>query len=134
MSETARPRETVGSIGVGFMGHGMARNILKRNYPLTFLGGANRPPAEDLTAYGGVEVSSAKNLAEQTSIIFLCVTGSAEVESIVNGSDGLKAGLKAGSVVVDCSTSDPNSTVAIAHALETLGVEYADAPLGGTPK
>jgi 3-hydroxyisobutyrate dehydrogenase-like beta-hydroxyacid dehydrogenase len=45
----------------------------------------------------------------------------------------LKAGLKPGSIVVDCSTADPTSTVALAEELATAGVGYADAPLGGTP-
>ncbi len=134
MSDSATSRETIGFIGIGFMGHGMAKNILGKGYPLTFLGRANRPPAEDLKERGGVEVASAKDVAERASVIFLCVTGSAEVESIMNGANGLKAGLKPGSIVVDCSTSDPNSTLAIAGALDALGVDYADAPLGGTPK
>ena len=94
MSDSATSRETIGFIGIGFMGHGMAKNILGKGYPLTFLGRANRPPAEDLKERGGVEVASAKDVAERASVIFLCVTGSAEVESIMNGANGLKAGLK----------------------------------------
>lgn len=134
MPDSPTSGETIGFVGIGFMGHGMAKNLLEKGYALTFLGRANRVPAEDLKARGGVEVASSKNVAERASIIFMCVTGSADVETIVNGPNGLKAGLKAGSVVVDCSTSDPKVTLAIAHDLEALGVDYADAPLGGTPK
>jgi 3-hydroxyisobutyrate dehydrogenase-like beta-hydroxyacid dehydrogenase len=56
------------------------------------------------------------------------------VEAIVRSKDGLAAGLKAGSVVVDCSTSDPNSTLALAEELGARGIEFADAPLSRTPK
>ena len=62
------------------------------------------------------------------------MTGSREVEAIARGADGLKAGLKPGSVVVDCSTSDPNSTIALAAEFAPLGVDYVDAPLSRTPK
>lgn len=126
--------ETIGFIGIGFMGHGIAKNLVEKGYPLTFLGRAKREPAEDLKGRGAVEVSTAKAVAERSTIIFLCVTGSREVESILNGPEGLRQGLQAGSIIVDCSTSDPNSTVALAADLARLGVDYADAPLGGTPK
>ncbi len=52
----------------------------------------------------------------------------------MRGKNGLKDGLKPGSVVVDCSTADPNSTIALAEELAALRVDYADAPLSRTPK
>lgn len=133
MSDHPPQPEAIGFIGIGYMGHGMAKNIVEKGHKLTFLGRANRPPAEDLKARGAIEVASAAEVAANASVIFLCVTGSREVEAVVNGAGGLKQGLKAGSVVVDCSTSDPNSTLALAADLATIGVDYADAPLGGTP-
>ena len=66
--------------------------------------------------------------------MFLCVTGSREVEAVVRGPDGLKAGMKPGSVIVDCSTSDPVSTVALVEELKAAGIELVDAPLSRTPK
>jgi len=134
MSVTATKSETIGFIGLGFMGHGMAKNIVEKGYPLAVLGHRKREPVEDLVSRGAVETGSAKELAERSSIVFLCVTGSKEVEAISRGASGLKAGLKPGSVVVDCSTSDPNSTVALAAEFSAAGVDYADAPLGRTPK
>jgi 3-hydroxyisobutyrate dehydrogenase-like beta-hydroxyacid dehydrogenase len=73
-------------------------------------------------------------VAAASDIVFICVTGSREVESIIREPGGLKEGLKQGSVVVDCSTSDPTSTVALAAELKGLGVDYVDAPLSRTPK
>ena len=49
-------QETIGFIGIGFMGQGIAANILSKGYPLTFLGRDKRAPAEALAALGGVEV------------------------------------------------------------------------------
>jgi 3-hydroxyisobutyrate dehydrogenase-like beta-hydroxyacid dehydrogenase len=66
--------------------------------------------------------------------VFLCITGSREVEAVIRGENGLKAGLKPGSVIIDCSTSDPTSTVTLADELAAAGIAYADAPLSRTPK
>mgnify|MGYP001148487914 CR=1 FL=1 len=131
---TTDQNERIGFIGLGLMGHGIAKNIVDKGYPLTFLGRRNRPPAEDMLARGAVEVATAAEVAAQSSIVFICVTGSRQVEEIVRGPAGLKEGLKAGSVVVDCSTSDPVSTTALAAELDAIGVALVDAPLSRTPK
>jgi 3-hydroxyisobutyrate dehydrogenase-like beta-hydroxyacid dehydrogenase len=116
------------------MGHGMARNIVDKGYPLTIY---SRSPGEavvDLQKRGATRVDSATALAQSASVIFLCVTGSRDVEAIVRGPGGLKAGLRAGSVLVDCSTSDPTSTSALVAELAELDVALVDAPLSRTPK
>ena len=125
-------KERIGFVGVGLMGHGMAKNIVEKGYALTVLGHRNRAPVEDLLARGAKEAKSARELAEASDIVFICVTGSPEVEGIVRG--GLKEGLKAGSIVVDCSTADPVSTMALAAELAAIGATLVDAPLSRTPK
>ena len=126
--------ETIGFIGLGLMGHGMARNIVEKGYALTVMGRRNRKPVEDLIARGATEVATPKEVAERSSIVFLCVTASTDVEAIVRGPEGLQAGAKRGAVIVDCSTADPNSTLALAAELAAIGVEFVDAPLSRTPK
>lgn len=130
----ATEKESIGFIGLGLMGHGMAKNIVEKGYPLAVTAHRNRKPLDDLVGRGAVACASPREVAERSSIVFLCVTGSREVEAIVRGKDGLKEGLKPGSVVVDCSTSDPNSTLALAAELAAIGVDFADAPLSRTPK
>jgi len=134
MTTPATASETIGFIGLGFMGHGMAKNIVDKGYPLTVMGRSKREAIDDLTRRGAIEVKTAAEVAARSTIVFLCVTGSKEVEAIVRGADGLMGGLKPGSVIVDCSTSDPNSTLALAAELSPKGVDYVDAPLGRTPK
>ena len=125
-------KERIGFVGVGLMGHGMAKNIVEKGYGLTVLGHRNRAPVEDLVKRGAKEAKSARELAEASDIVFICVTGSPQVEAIVRG--GLKDGLKKGSIVVDCSTADPVSTMALAGELASVGVTLVDAPLSRTPK
>ena len=125
--------DRIGFIGVGFMGHGMAKNLVEKGHPLTVMGHRNRAPVEDLVKRGAKEVKSAADVAKNSDIVFLCVTGSAEVETLVRRADGLKAGAQKGLIIVDCSTSDPNSTMALASELKAAGISFCDAPLGGTP-
>ncbi|WP_299301686.1 NAD(P)-dependent oxidoreductase [uncultured Litoreibacter sp.] len=121
--------ETVGFVGVGLMGHGMASNILKAGYPVTVIAHRNRAPVEDLVAKGATEAASMADIAA-CSIIHICAPGSPQVEAIVSE---LMPNLTPNAIIVDCSTSDPNSTMALAEGLEAAGFGMADAPLGGTP-
>jgi 3-hydroxyisobutyrate dehydrogenase-like beta-hydroxyacid dehydrogenase len=121
---------SVGFVGPGLMGAGMARNIHAAGYPLTVLAHRNRAPVEALVAAGATEAKSLEALAAASDIVHICAPGSPQVEQIVAG---LLPGLKPGAVVIDCSTADPTSTVALAQLLEAAGCHMADAPLGGTP-
>ncbi|NNE79912.1 MAG: NAD(P)-dependent oxidoreductase [Silicimonas sp.] len=123
-------KPTIGFIGVGLMGHGMAKNIVEAGYPLRVMAHRKRDAIDDLIGRGAVEVSDLKEMAEQSDIIHLCVTGSPEVEANVRA---LLPSLKAGSVIVDCSTSDPVSTLKLAEEAAAAGVHFADAPLSRTP-
>jgi hypothetical protein len=134
MTISAPTSDSIGFIGLGLMGHGMAKNIVEKGYSLSVLAHRNRAPVEDLVSRGAAEASSIAQLAARCDIVFLCVTGSTEVEGVLRGPSGLAANLKAGSIVVDCSSSDPNSTVKLAAELKALGIDYSDAPLSRTPK
>ena len=127
-------KQRVGFIGVGLMGHGMAKNIVEKGYPLRIMGHRNRKPVEDLVKRGAKEVKTPAAMAKACDVIFLCVTSSAEVEDLVRRKNGLKAGAHKGLIVVDCSTSEPASTLALAAELKPLGVRLIDAPLGRSPR
>jgi len=126
-----KANEKVGFIGVGLMGHGMAKNIVEKGYPLTVIAHRNRAPVEDLVGRGATEAKSIEEMASACSVIFLCLTGAPEVAAAVAA---LKPGLAKGSVIVDCSTSDPTVTERLAAELAEIGVDFADAPLSRTPK
>lgn len=131
MTEAQRPR--IGFIGVGLMGHGMAKNLVEKGFPLTIMGNRNRQPVDALVARGAVEANTPAEVARASDIVFLCVTDSSVIETLVRGPDGLKSGAREGLVIVDCSTANPVSTQALAADLTTVGVTFCDAPLNGTP-
>lgn len=127
-------RQSVGFIGVGLMGYGMARNILEKGHPLTVLAHRNRKPVEELVARGAREAGTAAGLARGSDVIMLCVTGSPQVEAVLLGEGGVLQGLRPGAVVIDCTTADPDSTLRVAAAVEAKGGRFMDAPLTRTPK
>jgi 3-hydroxyisobutyrate dehydrogenase-like beta-hydroxyacid dehydrogenase len=127
-------KPVIGFIGVGLMGHGMAKNIVTKGYPLVVMGHHNREPVEHLISLGAKEAKTAREVALACDIVHLCVTGSTQVEALVRGPDGLLAGAKPGMIIIDCSTSNPVSTLALAAEAKAAGVAFADAPLSRTPK
>ncbi len=124
---------TVGFIGLGFMGHGMAKNIRQAGYPLWVRGRSNRAPIDSLVSLGAQEAASPKAMAACCDIIHICLSNSPQIESVMRADDGILAGARPGLVVVDASTADPSSTLALAGELAAKGGHFVDAPLGGTP-
>ena len=87
----------IGFIGAsGLMGHGMAKNLLAKGHALAYTVHRNRERVADLAAAGAVEQPSAAALAKASEIVFLCVTGSPQVEAAIVGPDGLLAGAAKG--------------------------------------
>ncbi|MBI5716393.1 MAG: NAD(P)-dependent oxidoreductase [Burkholderiales bacterium] len=131
----------VGFIGAsGLMGHGMAKNLLAKGHALTLTVHRNRERVADLLAAGAKEAKNAAELASAAAgceMIFICVTGSPQVEMSVLGEQGLLAGAaqrKPGSlVIVDCSTSEPDSSARLRERCAAAGVGFVDAPLSRTP-
>lgn len=127
-------KQRVGLIGVGLMGHGIGKNILKNGYALTVLAHKNRVPVESLISLGATEAASAKEIAENSDVVILCVTGSPEVEDTLYRDGGLLEGLHEGMVIADCSTAEPDSTLKVAADVHARGGRYLDTPMTRTPK
>lgn len=124
----------VGLAGVGLMGHGIASNILKNGYALSFLDHPGNQPVVDLVARGATAVGSAAELAAQCDVVVLCVTGTPQVEDVLFRPEGVLAGMKPGMIVIDCSTAIPASTRAVAARIVAAGGRFLDAAMTRTPK
>lgn len=120
----------VGFAGVGLMGHGMAANLMAKGHDLSIIGHRNRAPVEDLVAKGACEVENYKALAHAGDVIFLCLSDSDVVESVIGN---LKSHLRAGQCIVDATTSNPVSTQRLCKELHELGVAFVDAPITANP-
>ncbi|MFM1855362.1 MAG: hypothetical protein RLZ83_671 [Pseudomonadota bacterium] len=124
----------VGMVGIGMMGHGMAARLVHHGHDLVVLEHPGNQPLDALKAAGVRSVQRPCDLAAVVDVVILVVTGSAQVESVLTGPDGILQGLRPGGVVVDCSTSIPSSTARMAQAVEDAGSRFLEAPMTRTPK
>lgn len=125
MSETR-----VGFCGMGTMGAAMAANVARAGFPLTVW---NRTPGRaDLPlGEGATEAATPEAVAEASDIVVLCVSDTPDVEQVLFGDGGVAAGLRPGSLVIDCSTIAPGGTRAFAARLAEADVQLVDAPVSG---
>jgi len=123
----------IGFIGLGLMGSAMVQRLLDLGYPMTVIAHRNRTGVEAAIERGAAEAKTAKELAAASDIVMFCMDTSASVESRVFGDDGVLAGIRPDTVVIDFGTSLPGSTRKIAEDMAAKGAHYMDAPLGRTP-
>jgi len=88
---TTASKTKVGFIGLGMMGHGMAKNLLAKGFGVSFVVHRNRANLQDLLDAGATEQPSRAAVAETSDVVIICVTGSPQVEEIVYGNQGLLA-------------------------------------------
>ena len=126
-------KPVIGFIGLGLMGGNMVENLQKRGYQVNVMDLSQAAVDTVLARGNATQFTSAKELAAASDIVEFCLTTSAVVEKIVNGEDGVLAGIKAGSTLIDFGTSIPASTQKIGAQLAEKGCGMIDAPLGRTP-
>lgn len=121
----------IGVVGVGLMGHGMGLNLLKGGHDVYVIAHRNRAPIDDLLSRGAREARNLEEIARSSDCILLCLSSSRIVEQTVSA---LKPHLRAGQIIIDAGTSEPESTRRLAGELAPLGIGYADAPMTGGPE
>src|SRR5210317_524036 len=122
----------IGFIGLGLMGSNMVENLQKKGFEPIVMD-LNKEAVAAVVARGATEAASAKELAAASDIVMLCLTTSKVVEALVYAEDGILAGVKEGTVLIDFGTSIPASTRKIGADLAKKGAGMIDAPLGRTP-
>ncbi len=122
--------ERVGFVGLGIMGQGMARNLLKAEYSVRVW---NRTSSrmDPLIEAGATAGASPADVAANCDIIAVCVSDTPDVEEVILGENGILSGVHAGALVIDFSTISPQATIDIAEQLNAKGVKMLDAPVSG---
>lgn len=124
---------SVGLVGLGKMGGGMARNLLGAGYALTVLD-LNREAVAAAVAAGATAASSAGALASPArDVVILSLPTITEVEAVLFGSDGLLQGRPEGLLIVDTTTMLPQESIALAARVAEHGSTYVEAPVSGGP-
>lgn len=121
---------TVGVVGLGIMGSGMAHNLLRAGFDVVV---HNRTAArmEPLAASGARTATDPAALAASCDVVLTCVSDTPDVEEVVLGERGVLRGARPGTLVVDTSTIAPAATRRIAAELAAAGVRFLDAPVSG---
>jgi 3-hydroxyisobutyrate dehydrogenase-like beta-hydroxyacid dehydrogenase len=122
--------EKMGFIGLGIMGSGMARNLLKAGFDLT-VWNRTASKADGILEAGAGWADSPADLAARSDVIILCVSDTPDVEAVLFGAGGVIEGVREGALVVDCSTISPIRTQQFAQTLSQKGVHLLDAPVSG---
>jgi 4-hydroxybutyrate dehydrogenase/sulfolactaldehyde 3-reductase len=121
--------EKVGFIGLGRMGRPMASNLCRKGFRLT-VNDINPEAVHELEL---LQASSAATVAEVSAgsdIIVTMLPNSAIVEQVVAQADGIIANAKPGSLILDMSTIDPDTTDRLAKQAAAKGIAFVDAPVG----
>lgn len=124
------PKIRVGFIGLGLMGKPMAGHIVKADYPLT-VHNRSRSAVDELVMMGAKAATTPRGVAMDSDVVITMLPDSPDVESVVNGTDGILAGARPGLIHVDMSTISVTATHRIAALEADQGVIHIDAPVSG---
>ena len=117
-------------LGLGAIGTPMAAHLARR-WQLTVYNRTARTAAEFAGRYGADVAATPREAAQEADVVVTCVPTSREVEAMLDGHDGLAAGLRRGSLFLDCTSGDPATSRRIAGRLAGQEVAFADAPVSG---
>lgn len=123
-------KRKIGFIGLGIMGRPMSKHLVEAGYELV-VHDINREAVADVVKAGAQEASSAREVAEKTSLIITMLPDSPDVEAVALGEDGVIEGVSAGDIYVDMSTIAPSVAVSVTEAMAEKGVKCLDAPVSG---
>jgi 3-hydroxyisobutyrate dehydrogenase len=120
----------IGWIGTGVMGRSMCQHLMTAGHTATVFN-RTREKAQALVDAGATWAESPRAVAEASDVIFLMVGFPSEVAGVLTTQQGVFAGARSGTIVVDMSTSDPSLAIGMGTLAEQRGVGYLDAPVSG---
>jgi 3-hydroxyisobutyrate dehydrogenase len=120
----------VGFLGLGAIGAPMAAHLASRE-SLTVWNRTNQKALEFARLHGARPAATPREAASGAEVVFTCLPTSREVEELLDGPDGLEAGLERGALLIDCTSGDPATSRRIAQRLAGKGIAFADAPVSG---
>ncbi|MEC8800959.1 MAG: NAD(P)-dependent oxidoreductase, partial [Planctomycetota bacterium] len=128
---TPEPGATkIGWIGTGVMGRSMCRHLMSAGYEMTLYSRTPSKAAELLEA-GAAWAETPKAVAARSDIVFSIVGFPSDVREVILGENGAVHGAKAGSVLVDMTTSQPSLAEEIDAVAREQGLHSIDAPVSG---
>jgi 3-hydroxyisobutyrate dehydrogenase len=121
----------VAFLGLGAIGRPMARHLAPPRFDLTVWNRTANKATTFASETGAAAAPTARDAAARTDVVITCLPSSREVEALLDGADGLRAGMRSGTVLVDCTSGDPATSRRIAATLAADGIAFLDAPVSG---
>lgn len=125
--------QTIGFIGLGVMGSGMARNLIKAGFNVVATSRTSSK-AEEWKRHGAQMMATPAEIAGECDMIVTCVPDAAALEEVISGDDGIVASGHWQGLLIDCSTIAPFESVALGKTIEAAGGRLLDAPISGGRK
>ena len=122
----------IGFIGLGVMGEPICRHLATKSGQALLAFDVRREPLERLVAAGVVAAAAVRDVAERCEMVFLSLPGGDEVKEVCTGRSGLLLSLRAGSAVVDLSTTPVALTRELHTRFAARGIRFVDAPVART--
>ena len=119
----------VAFLGMGIMGRPMAANLVKAGHEVAVW---NRTSGKDKDVEGARAASSPADAAQGAEVVWMCVSDTKAVESLLFAADGVEGALADGMIVADSSTISPSATRRFAERVKARGAAYVDAPITGS--
>ncbi|CAM4361660.1 NAD(P)-dependent oxidoreductase [Paenibacillus phoenicis] len=123
--------KTIGFIGLGTMGAPMASNLLRAGYPVTVFN-RTASKAAPLAELGAAVAPSPKEAAAGADVVITMVSNDDSIAEVYEGENGVLAGIRPGTTVIDCSTISPALVQRLAKQVAALGGAFLDAPVTGS--
>ncbi len=123
-------RPMVGLVGVGRMGQGILKNLLKHGHAVSAYD-IGQEPRKEAARLGARVAGSSGDAGRGSDVVFLSLPGPAEVQSVVCGPGGLVDSMESGTLIIDATTGDPETARRASHAAAARGITYLDAPVSG---
>ncbi|MFQ6116497.1 MAG: NAD(P)-dependent oxidoreductase, partial [bacterium] len=120
----------VGFVGLGDMGMGMAKNLLKNGFELTGYD-LREERLQELVQLGGKRATSCQQVAENSDAVFVMVLNGQQVKEVVLGQTGLLEGLKPGATIIVTATIHPSEVKELEKPVHEKGINLIDTPVSG---
>ena len=123
--------KNIGFIGVGYMGYGIAKNILKNNHKLYVIANKNREPIDKIINDGAEEVKSLEEFSNKNlDVLFMCVTNTPIAKSI---SERMTKILNSKTIVIDITTHNKTGSIETDKIYKSNNINYIECPVMGGP-
>ncbi|MDA9644974.1 NAD(P)-dependent oxidoreductase [bacterium] len=123
--------KNIGFIGVGYMGYGIAKNILKNNHKLYVVANKNRKPIDKIVNDGAEEIKSLEEFSNKNlDALFMCVTNTPIAKSI---SEKMIKFLNSKTIVIDITTHNKTGSIETENIYKLNNINYIECPVMGGP-